>query len=112
MVRAVRMLGQAEHSVYALVDSMNEVRYIGRTGRSTGLRLLEHLRDLRKPKFAELNLRIGREWTALTRAQARGLEEMLYMEYVDTGNLLNKIRPVSILNPRRAYYLEEASEIL
>lgn len=87
------------HSVYTLVDEVGDVRYVGRTT-NVAARKAAHLRDQVRGAWTMEVVHSG-----MTRSQARGLEEILFMKHGEFKLLDNKIRPISFYNPMRSRYL-------
>jgi hypothetical protein len=95
--------------VYSLTD---EDGNIVRTGRTNNLarRAAEHANDP-----AVSNLQFNTEYVTNDYATQRGLEQMLYDQnpqaMLENGGL-NKIRPISPLNPRFPMYMQAAQNFL
>jgi RHS repeat-associated protein len=84
----------------------NDEGVVMRTGRSNDLarRELEHARD---PALEDFKFKIVHETNI--RAEQRGLEQLLHDKFKPP---LNKVRPISPLNPRRGTYLKAADNYL
>jgi RHS repeat-associated protein len=100
-----------DHVVYVLKDAAGEVRYVGRT-RFPKARELVHSNTPGKT-----NLKFERLYSNLTYEQARGLEDIKYLEFSEeakkTGKtLLNKIKPIGLKNKNAIKYLDEGVKFL
>ena len=96
------------YTVYFLADSKGEIQYVGRvTDEGYDARMNFHWRTKKlKPAY---------HIQGLTRAQARGLEEMgmLQCHTIKKGSdINNKIHGISLKNTQRDYYMIEAEKYL
>ena len=94
---------EKSHIVYKLVDSKENVQYVGRTVNEKA-RKANH-----KKKYPNLEFRPIVE--GLTREQARGVEQIYMVEY-NTRSLLNKINGINPKNIKREIYMEAGRQIL
>lgn len=99
------------NTVYTLInDNTGVVEYVGRTSRHPEIRAMEHKKN---PNRAHLTFKIERR--NLTRAEARGLEQLL----IDRYKTLNRGKPAAnqrngiyLYNPHRIDYLNAAKAVL
>lgn len=105
-----------KYTVYELYDDAGNVKYVGRTRQSIEARQKQHWKadslknglDIRPAEFE------GKTLTGLSHSEARGLEHLVFESHggFNNKNLLNKIKPLDIDNPKVAKkaigYIEDA----
>jgi hypothetical protein len=96
-------IGRGRHSVYTLLNQAGDVVYVGRTKRAVDVRVAEHLKRWD-------DIRLGDRYTGLNKAQARGLEQMLYVEFGGKDVLRNVIPPLSGLHLYKGRYMRAARD--
>ena len=95
-----------KNTVYELVDDAGNVKYVGRTRQEIKVRQKQHwkadpLKNGLRIQVAEFE---GKTLTGLSHSEARGLEHLVFESYggFNNKNLLNKIRPLDLDNPKVA----------
>ena len=102
-----------KNTVYELVDDAGNVKYVGRTRQEIKVRQKQHWKA--DPSKNGLRIQVaefeGKTLTGLSHSEARGLEHLVFESYggINNKNLLNKIRPLNVDNPKVA---KKASEYI
>jgi hypothetical protein len=95
-----------KHTVYGLQNpATGEIQYIGRTTNPTA-RGYQHTMSADKGGLRFIELKSG-----LTYEQARGVEQLFFEKYGGFNKLLNKINPISPINPKLPIYIQSAESM-